>query len=76
MYDELIQCTKCDREATFDSPENFCDLHHMLWWTEDWGENITAEELTADRIQILEETWADCERPDDAQSQIEEVRKL
>jgi hypothetical protein len=33
--DPKIKCSRCDREATYDSPELLCDLHWAEWWAED-----------------------------------------
>jgi hypothetical protein len=27
-------CIKCLAEATFDSPENYCDYHWTKWWVD------------------------------------------
>lgn len=28
------KCIKCDKLATFDSPEDLCDLHWAIWWSD------------------------------------------
>ena len=27
-----MKCTKCDNEATYTSPEHYCDEHWARWW--------------------------------------------
>ena len=47
-----MKCSKCDKEATFDSPDNLCDEHWAEWW-------VAGVEPEAERIkykaEILEE---------------------
>ena len=31
----MPQCNKCDRLATYDSPEPLCDAHWAKWFAED-----------------------------------------
>ena len=38
----MIKCIRCEKEATFDSPELFCDKHWAEWWVE--GYDATKEE--------------------------------
>jgi len=70
----VSKCIKCHREATYDTPEDLCDLHWELWFTEEY--QCTPEELVQIRIDDLEQTWEEYGRPSDADEIIEEVKKL
>ncbi|KKL54247.1 hypothetical protein LCGC14_2267340, partial [marine sediment metagenome] len=58
---------------TYDIPMNYCDLHWLLWFTADWDQDKTKEELRQERIELLESTWEDYGRPDDADSILDEL---
>lgn len=45
-----MKCVKCDQEATYDSPDAYCDRHWFEWWTEGWLEDGATEEE-------IEEAW-------------------
>ena len=34
----MTKCKKCDKEATFDSPDDFCDEHGVEWCADGVGE--------------------------------------
>ena len=46
-----MKCVKCDKEATYDSPENLCDEHWFEWWTEGYSK----EEIESLKKEIKEE---------------------
>jgi len=48
-------CCKCKREATYDSPKLFCDLHWQLWFMEDY--TGTPKELYESCVISLKHTW-------------------
>lgn len=52
-----VSCTKCGREAEFDIPEPLCARHWALWWTEEYGEDVSPEE----REKIMEEIISEME---------------
>ena len=50
------KCTKCDEYATYDSPENMCDVHRAEWWAH--GIATTPEEfeqIKQEALQICKE---------------------
>lgn len=44
-----MKCTKCNNEATYDTPEDLCDGCWFDWWAEGWKNDITQEEY--DRLK-------------------------
>jgi hypothetical protein len=50
-----MKCDKCDKEATYDSPNNLCDEHWAEWWAEgivdDPGEIAREKEEVLKSIQ-------------------------
>jgi hypothetical protein len=50
----MLKCDECDREATYDSPQNFCDEHWFDWWAEVALDGATPAELAAEKKNFLE----------------------
>ncbi len=65
--DISMKCTECKREATYNSPKNYCDLHWHMWFCDGWPKK--------DKIEALQQTWRDHGKPDDWESQLEEFTK-
>ena len=65
------------REATYDTPEEFCDLCWVMWWTEDYIED-DSESLLAIRLEDLKQIWAECESLGDKleKEMLEEIAEL
>lgn len=40
----MSNCTKCNKESEFDSPDNLCAEHWIEWFTEGWDWKTTEEE--------------------------------
>ena len=28
-----MKCLKCNQESEYDSPEEYCEFHWLLWWS-------------------------------------------
>lgn len=53
-----MKCVKCEREATFDSPESLCDEHWAEWWAFNQPDDevqLTQEEQEEYKREVLEE---------------------
>ncbi len=71
----MVKCVKCHRESTFTSPSAFCDMHWVLWSTEGYEEIRPDLDATETRVQDLKGIWKRHGRPDDADSQLREIKK-
>ena len=47
-----MKCSKCDNEATYDSPADYCSYHWCEWWFDGWSRKHLIEEIAElmDRI--------------------------
>ena len=72
-----MKCVVCGREATFDSPRKYCDLHWVLWWTEDYEKDgMSKDALKYERIDALKTIWNKHTKPQDAKRMIEEIEDM
>jgi hypothetical protein len=59
-----------------DSPENLCDLHWELWFTEGYENYCSVEDMVRMRQFDLNDAWKRHGRPDDAEDQLSEIEKI
>lgn len=69
----MIKCVKCNREATYNSPTVYCDLHWQLRLNEDMPKT---EEEKRFIIGELEYTWNKYGRPNDADEILKELDRV
>ena len=72
--EEFVKCSKCHREATYDSPEPLCDPHWQLWFS--CCGNRKLSEVKEEVVEQLLYAWKKLGRPNDADEQLEEARNL
>lgn len=53
----MIKCCKCHREATFESPKPFCDLHWEWWFTFGHEVFMSSKKLYRLRYNDLKRMW-------------------
>lgn len=57
LTDDIVKmkCVSCQKEAEFDSPENYCSFHWTLWFTEGWQEFLSPEEYQQQFQELLKQ---------------------
>lgn len=54
---QAVKCIHCDRDATYDAPDDLCTKHWVEWWLD--GMDLTKQEYYRERrrmiIEIIDE---------------------
>jgi hypothetical protein len=60
-----MKCIKCDRKATYDSPDNLCDEHWVDWWFEGDDKFLSPDEVKKEKQDLLNSIWKQHGKPED-----------
>ena len=60
-----MNCTACNREATYDVPTNLCDEHWTDWCLKGYDEFLSPDEFAKERQDILDLIWSQHGKPKD-----------
>ena len=69
-----MKCCKCNREATYDSPKPYCDLHWEMWFTEGYEVALTPKRLYRFRYENLKYAWRKHGRPVGWRKMLKEIK--